>query len=392
MKRKYVVLTALIIFASAAAFSLALGQGKPSEPESVTKILARSCAVSGCHQGRYPAQNLNFEPGRVLDSALNSPSNENAKLKIIDTAVPEQSYLLMKIKGEKGITGGRMPLNGQPLAEAEIATIEDWIVSLKGQGPIPAPDPAVVPKKKASAPAFWGVRLINLPTTQTVDRHKFLFLISHRYTNGFGSGYDIFYGINGPASIMIATGYGITDRIGVWVKHANLTHEFELGLGWLLFDQGDKLGMPFSASVYVGGGLVTESTPGRNLFAAENLKFTAQLSLARQFGDRFSLLLVPCFASNTTDGLPEIKGTFALGLGGRFEILKGFSVIGEWLPVLAGHKAEASGWGFGLEEKVGGHVFQVFVSNSIGITSDRFIPGGDLKKDVRIGFNIFRTF
>ena len=391
MNRRTVALIAIAFFALAAVFSPALGQGKPAETESVAKILARSCALSGCHQGRYPAQNLNFEPGRVLTSALNSPSQGNAKHKIIDTDAPEQSYLLMKIKGEKGIAGGRMPLNTTPLTEAEIATIQDWIVSLKGQGLNQAPDPAAAPKKKAPAPAFWGIRLINLPTTQTVDKHRFLFQISHRYTNGVGSGYDTFYGINGPASIMIATGYGLTDRLGIWVKHANLTHEFELGLGWLLFDQGDKLGLPFSASVYVGGGLVTESTPGRDLFAAENLKFTAQLSLARQFGKRFSVLLVPCFVSNTTDGLPAIEGSFALGLGGRFEILRGLSVIGEWLPVLAGHRAEANGWGFGLEEKIGGHVFQVFLANSLGMTSDRFIPGS-LKKDVRIGFNIFRTF
>jgi hypothetical protein len=392
MNRRTVALIAIVFLASGAVFSLAFAQGKPSEPESVAKILARSCALSGCHQGRYPAQNLSFEPGRVLPSALNSPSVENATLKIIDTDVPGKSYLLMKIKGEKGIAAGRMPLNAQPLTEAEIATIQDWIVSLKGQGLHQAPDPAAAPKKKAPAPAFWGVRLINLPTTQTVDKHRFLFQISHRYTNGVGSGYDTFYGINGPARIMIATGYGITDRLGVWVKHANQTHEFELGLGWLLFDQGDRLGMPFSASVYVGGGLVTESRPGLNLFAAENLKFTAQLSLAHQFGRRFSVLLVPCFATNTTDGLPTIEGSFALGFGGRFEILQGFSVIGEWLPVLAGHRAEANGWGFGLEDKIGGHVFQVFLTNSLGITSDRFIPGGDLRKGVRIGFNIFRTF
>jgi hypothetical protein len=389
MNRRTVALIAIVFLASGAAFSLALAQGKDSKPSPALSILARSCALSGCHQGRYPVQNLNLEPAQILSSAAFGPSQENPKLKIIDTNAPGKSYLLMKVKGEKEIAAGRMPLNAPPLTEAEIAMIQDWIISLKGQGLNQAPN-AAAPKKKT--PAFWGVRLINLPTTQTVDKHRFLFQISHRYTNGVGSGYDTFYGVNGPARIMIATGYGITDRLGVWIKHANQTHEFELGLGWLLFDQGDRLGMPFSASVYVGGGLVTESTPGRDLFDAENLKFTAQLSLAHQFGRRFSVLLVPCFASNTTDGLPTIEGSFALGLGGRFEILQGFSVIGEWLPVLAGHRAEANGWGFGLEEKIGGHVFQVFLTNSIGIASDRFIPGGDLKKGVRIGFNIFRTF
>ncbi len=71
------------------------------------------------------------------------------------------------------------------------------------------------------------------------------------------------------------------------------------------------------------------------------------------------------------------------------------SFIAEWIPVLSGYKADFQGIGFGLEKKIGGHVFQVFVLSSSGVTSDQFLPGGDLsffKGHMRIGFNIFRTF
>ncbi|UCE08470.1 MAG: hypothetical protein JSW07_10785, partial [bacterium] len=79
----------------------------------------------------------------------------------------------------------------------------------------------------------------------------------------------------------------------------------------------------------------------------------------------------------------------------RFMFLENVSLIGEWLPVLSDYKNKFNGWGFGAEYKVGGHVFQVFVTNSYGLTSDQFITGGDLNfndNDYRFGFNIFRTF
>jgi hypothetical protein len=76
-------------------------------------------------------------------------------------------------------------------------------------------------------------------------------------------------------------------------------------------------------------------------------------------------------------------------------IFNDFSIIWEWVPVLTGYKDNSNGWGLGVEKKIGGHVFQVFLLNSAGLTSDQFIPGGDLRlkdKDFRFGFNIFRTF
>ena len=76
-------------------------------------------------------------------------------------------------------------------------------------------------------------------------------------------------------------------------------------------------------------------------------------------------------------------------------ILENFSLVGEWLPILSGYKNKFNGWGFGAEYKVGGHVFQVVVTNAFGLTSDQFITGGDLNfkdNDFRLGFNIFRSF
>ena len=90
--------------------------------------------MAGCHRGAYPKKKLNLEPDKFLESVLNAPSQEINSLKMVDTKNPEKSYLLMKIRGDKGIKGSRMPDDAPPLKKEEIKAIEDWIFSLKEPG------------------------------------------------------------------------------------------------------------------------------------------------------------------------------------------------------------------------------------------------------------------
>jgi hypothetical protein len=98
--------------------------------EEVKTILKQNCSVSDCHRGTYPRKNLNLEEDKFLKSLLNIPSQEIPSLKLVDKENPEQSYLLMKIKGDKAIVGRRMPLDSSPLRVDEIKIIKNWISSL----------------------------------------------------------------------------------------------------------------------------------------------------------------------------------------------------------------------------------------------------------------------
>jgi monoamine oxidase len=152
--------------------SLAYAQGNIAVPEPVQKIFRTSCSVTGCHQGKYPAMNMSFEPDKIIESTINVPSKEKPDLKIINTAEAAKSYLSMKIRGDKDIAGKRMPLNATPLKDADIQSIQNWINSLKGtpaaalvtQGPAENGQ-----KKKFEDPAFWGTQVINLPTAQMIE-------------------------------------------------------------------------------------------------------------------------------------------------------------------------------------------------------------------------------
>jgi len=393
MNRMTLKILSCAVLVAAFCLSVAAAQSQTALPEPVKKTVLKNCAVSGCHQGSYPAMKLNFEPDKLPASVINVPSREKPELKIVDPASPEKSYLLMKIRGDKEIDGKRMPLNGTPLKAAEFKAFQDWIMSLKdrtGDGP-GRPD-GESQKKSFLKPAFWGTRLINLPTSQPIEKGRFLFRISHRFSEPIGSGYQAFYGLDSSAIILFGFGYGLSDNLGISLGRTNADQEMEAGLHWRILGQNGPADTPFSASLYAGAGLVTRSRPDRSLFASGNISLNLQISLAYQFCDRLSLLLVPCYSTNTTHGDPSNRGTFSLGIGGRWMVLEDISLIAEYMPAISGNKAPADGWGFGLEKKIGGHVFQVFVLNSMGLVADQFVPGGDLKNDVRLGFNIFRTF
>jgi mono/diheme cytochrome c family protein len=400
------LLTGGIVFALALGAITALASTTEGFvlPDDVRSLFGQKCAV--CHKGKYPPQGLNLEPANV-PASLDTPSRQAPSLKIIDTKDPEASYLLKKVRREKGITGKPMP-PGKALTEGELQVLRAWIESLgqrpyqqgplpspgRSQGPswepvpaLPVPPDEAAPERPFDKPAFWGTRLINLPTTTPIEKKDFLLRISHRFLEPADSGFDDLFGLDGYANVLVSFGYGLTDNLSVTVGRARLYKEFEFGADWLIAGQGYTARFPFSVALHGGLSLATE--------ADDNIKLFAALNLSRQFTRRFSVMVVPAFSTNTNHFDADPDGTFALGLGTRYMIFEDLSVIAEWTPALAGYKDVESGWGLGLEKKIGGHVFQFFVTNALGLTIPQVLPGGDLRLgdfDFRIGFNIFRTF
>lgn len=251
--------------------------------------------------------------------------------------------------------------------------------------PPPPPTPRQRPFEK---PAFWGTRLINLPTTTAMERKDVLFRISHRFFGPVDEGIDTFFGLDSGANILFSLGYGITNRFGITVGRARLYQEWEFGFDWLVIEQELTAGLPFSAAVHAALDWVT--TRG-----SATTRGSLQVSLSRQLTKRLSFMAVPSFVTKANFWDIDPEETFSVGFGSRYMVFEDTSLILEWIPVVSGYKDAQNGWSLGIEKKLGRHVFQVFVTNSIGIAGSQFIPGGDLRLedfDFRFGFNIFRTF
>jgi hypothetical protein len=105
-----------------------LGIGAAADvPDNVKTVVQKNCA--GCHKGRTPSKGLNLEPAN-LAAVIDAPSSGAPGAKIVDRASPEASYLLKKVRREKGIAGKPMP-PGKALAAEELKVLEEWIAGLK---------------------------------------------------------------------------------------------------------------------------------------------------------------------------------------------------------------------------------------------------------------------
>ena len=112
-----------------AATEAAAADTVAATPESRVAALFQSRCVA-CHGGAKPAANLVLEAGQFQQRLPGAASRQLEGVKLVDLETPERSYVLMKVRDEKGIQGGRMPAGGARLADAEVLVIREWIAEL----------------------------------------------------------------------------------------------------------------------------------------------------------------------------------------------------------------------------------------------------------------------
>lgn len=360
----------------------------------VERIFERSCARSGCHAGPVPQQGLELTAERFVESTVGVPSRERPELMRVHPGEPDSSYLVMKIRGDPGIEGVPMPMVGDRLSDDEVATIETWASRLTEQDI----GRSTLLSARETFP-FTGWKVMNLPTARTLDAGSWLFLISHRFNPPIGEGYEAFYGLDGSGIIYLSMGYAVADALLVALGRSNADDNVELQVRQRLVRQSQR--WPASAALQVGINWITEPVGGQSRFRSALIKPYAQLSMVRSFGDGGGIALVPGLLFNPDHREDGEAPLTTLGIGGRWRIWRNVALVGEWVPIITGYTRTTTfgninrfdSWGGGIDITTGGHVFQIVVSNSVGLTTDQYMLGGDLDiadGDLRLGFNIFR--
>jgi hypothetical protein len=257
------------------------------------------------------------------------------------------------------------------------------------------------PKKLVPVKAtFKSSRVINLQSVETVAARNLDFRISHRFGR-LNSGAYNFFGLD-QATIRLGLEYGLTDRVTVGVGRSSFEKYFDGFVKAKLLRQtkGQGRGVPLSVVWFSSAGLTSLrfENPAQNEDFGSRLTYTHQLIIGRKFSERFSLQLSPTYLHRNlvaTDA--EENDVYALGIGGRVKLTKRLSFNGEYVYLrpgfTAGHGTNSLSLGFDIE--TGGHVFQLHVTNSQGMTEQAFIArttGKWSNGDLFYGFNVSRTF
>jgi hypothetical protein len=120
--------------------------------------------------------------------------------------------------------------------------------------------------------------------------------------------------------------------------------------------------------------------------------------IARKFSSATSLQIMPTVVHyNLVPTANDPSDLFSIGIGGRQRITKRVSLNAEYYYQLPDSRFPntRNSLSLGLDIETGGHVFQLHVTNSRGMTERSFINetvGSWDKGDLLFGFNISRVF
>ena len=114
---------------------------QPTLASIQSNVFTPICAP--CHSGASAPVGLSLEEGASYAMLVNAPSGEAPTVLRVAPGSPDASYLVQKIEGVAEV-GGRMPLNGPPLAAEVIAVIRQWIAEGAAASSVGGAEEAVV--------------------------------------------------------------------------------------------------------------------------------------------------------------------------------------------------------------------------------------------------------
>jgi LysM repeat protein len=261
-------------------------------------------------------------------------------------------------------------------------------------------------EKKYVSSTFKSTRNINFHTSEILGRRCLDFRISHRF-GPLNSGANNAWGIDGPANLMLSLEYSHTGRWMVGLARCIENKTAEAFFKCKLIRQV-KNGFPFTIT-YFGGMYHTFNKQQTGLpvefynSVADRLSFVNEIIIACKITPWLSVQVAPAYVHyNLVGDVNGLSKNDCVALTGviRAKYNKRQAIIFEYAYRLNTNYAAVgttyyNSMGIGWEVETGGHVFQIFATNSYGILENSYLMTTDSSwkgAAVRIGFNITRIF
>jgi hypothetical protein len=272
------------------------------------------------------------------------------------------------------------------LAAAALCAAVLWVTPAHAQQPQPAaPERDPDQNLDALQPDF---TISTLPTTLRLPRYRFDFRVTHRFGRPLGQGdfsdlLNDFFALDSSAQIGLELRFGFFRGTQGGIYRTN-DRTIEFFVEHNLMQQSDTRPIGLSALAAIDGTNNFKDSYSPVLGAIVSRKVT-------RLG---ALYVEPIWVDNSNplpSELVDHNDSFLLGLGGRFRVRRTVYVVIEAAPRIAGYDPDTTHWTAGVEKLVGGHLFQINVSNGVGTTISQLARGGS-KHDTFLGFNITRKF
>lgn len=248
-----------------------------------------------------------------------------------------------------------------------------------------------------------GDWLLSLPSPSMPARGIYEVRFTHRFNQSLDQGglsdqIHSLFGLDTNADVVFGLSYALRRDLQLSLMRSNTNDTLEGAAKFVVLQQAPSV--PFNVSLRGGVDWRTEKNLG------ERTSFFAQAIISRQFGKKAEVFLLPTVVtkagravSGTSSGA-LFKNAFNVPVGFVWTLRPGLSAVAEITPPnrdLPDAMDADLGWAVGIKRQLGGHWFEILITNSQASTADQYVTstfqGTALDAgDIHLGFNIERRF
>src|SRR5512134_3436953 len=229
-------------------------------------------------------------------------------------------------------------------------------------------------------------RVLNLPSALRLPLHGSNFQLTHRFNGNLrrgtlGGNAGNLFGLDQGAAVGFEYRFGIARHLQAAVYRTAIDKVFQFYGKYDAVRQGDSIPVSLSALV---------SVEGADNFQ-EHYSPALGVVVSRMAADRVAVYATPVWVHNAAAILNIDRDTVFVGVGGRVRVSSTVYVVGEMAPRAGGYSPDKAAYGFGVEKRVGGHLFQLNFNNGQGTTFGQLARGG-FANSLYLGVNLARKF
>lgn len=247
-----------------------------------------------------------------------------------------------------------------------------------------------------------GDQLLSLPSSHMAAHGLWEIKFTHRFNQSLSNGsfsdqLHSLFGLDTNADVTFGLAYAIRRDLQLSIARSNTNDTFEAAAKYVVLQQAPAVPLTFTLRGGVDWRTERDLEDRSSLFA--------QALVSRRIG-KAEFFAMPTFVTNAGRAVTGdtsgalFEHAFNVPVGVTYFVRPPLALVAEIIPPNGDLPDEANGdfgWAIGIKRAIGGHWFELLVTNSQGTTVDQYttstFQGAGLDSgEVKLGFNIERRF
>jgi Membrane bound beta barrel domain (DUF5777) len=249
--------------------------------------------------------------------------------------------------------------------------------------------------------AFKSPRVVNGHSMEMLGAGLLDFRILHRFGR-LDQGVQDLFGLDN-ATMRMGFDYGVSENLTVGIGRSTSKKEYDGYVKYrILWQSTGKREMPVSVIWVSGLTINTLTSPLSQADVAVTLSrrmgYYHQIIIGRKFSNKLTLQLTPTLVhTNIVNSELHPNDLWALGFGGRYKFSQRVAFVWDYFYAFNRfpNQIAENPLSIGFDIDTGGHIFQLHLSNSVGMNERAFISDQNtswFRGEIRFGFNLSRVF